>query len=195
MVRSSQFKFRSLSAFAVCLLTAGSASAGLFCEWFIDPLRPYCSPEHESTWGVHTTSWRQFPMSYSQHGSYCPQCQAGGTINSGPMQTFSAEATAPSAIIIPQQQTSSAPMVFQRPNVSPEAVYNGNPAPLQFAPPVNCTECSTSGRSGSRTGARSAYAAGPNTDAESSATSTDESCCRSSQPTRDTGQPTSDAAG
>lgn len=143
MVRFLINDFRNLALAAAFLLPSGAATAGLFCEWCVDPLRPYCSPEHDPNWGVHVTSWKQFPAANSQYGDFCPDCQAGQQMGVAPMQSFPGTTSTPSAIIIPQQPT-AAPMVFQAPGVTPGAVYNSNPpqgqpgpmqpVPLQTAP-------------------------------------------------------------
>ena len=80
MVLFSSSSLRKLSLTAVAFgFAIPSATAGLFCHWCVEPLRPYCSPACEPTWGVHVASWKQFPEHRIQ-GDYCPTCQTGGKL-------------------------------------------------------------------------------------------------------------------
>ena len=68
---------RVSAAGALLFCSASSTSAGLFCNWCVEPMRPYFSPECEPNWGHYVTQWRQFPelSSGSQSGDYCPSCE------------------------------------------------------------------------------------------------------------------------
>jgi hypothetical protein len=74
---------RKVAATGVLLLCTGtSVSAGLFCNWYVDPIRPYYSPECEPNYGYHPTRWKQFPpMTDSfESGDFCPSCQPGAEV-------------------------------------------------------------------------------------------------------------------
>ena len=125
---------------SVCALS--TASAGLFCDWCVEPMRPYTSPECQPNWGYHPTVWKQFPESQGQFGSgdYCPECNAGN-VNSIPNWNAMNSAGAPvgnGAIIMtaPGQSIPGAglqiPMATQPAPMAGARTYT---APPQAVPP------------------------------------------------------------
>lgn len=129
-----QFFIRNFSRFAYAgtafALSLSPVNAGLFCEWCVEPMRPYYSPACEPNWGVHVTSWKQFPMTHTQNGDYCPQCEAGGAVNSYPMETMQGTPVmpqGPQAIVLPQQSGAVPPAVFSPPSTDGAVMYEASP--------------------------------------------------------------------
>ncbi|MEZ6122950.1 MAG: hypothetical protein R3C49_07215 [Planctomycetaceae bacterium] len=107
--------------------SASGASAGLFCDWRCDPMRPFYSPACEPAWGYHETCWRRFPQMESCNGwgDYCPACQADGGAASGDYYADGA---------VPVQQFEAVP--DQSYQMIPQAgTYSGTPT-MQGAPLV-----------------------------------------------------------